>query len=264
MIQWSRLHAICLCLVTNSMQDILALKPGTKRTWTNPEIAVDPIDIQYLSNLIERAEEKQKKFQLDEPPEILTNEITELKKSEDFETAIEGDEFIFWRPIEFKPSCIGCHGVGGEQSNIELAKLAEENLDLLDQKVLEDNRNAQVLFAKIKIPYRKTKRAINWSRAVLMTFAIVTAFFSILALYTIIRFWIVKPLRHLRDVTDEVSHGRTDIRYSLETGDEFEELGRSFNRMLRHIFDTQTALSNANSDLDKESRRTGSIEFAPV
>ena len=38
----------------------------------------------------------------------------------------------------------------------------------------------------------------------------------------------------------------------LNTGDEFEELGRSLNRMLRHLLDTQIALSAANEDLDKK------------
>ena len=232
--------------------EILALKPGPSRWQIQPTMAVDPVDVKYLSRLIDQAEEKQKQFQLGQSLELPAKDELDLEQSKDFETLIQGNEFVFWRPIVFKHSCIGCHGVGGQEANEELAKLADQDLELTNQKVLEDNRNAQVLFAKIRVPYRETKRAINWSRAVLMAFAIVTSFLSILALYGIIRFWIVKPLRHLRDVTDEVSHGRTDIRYSLETGDEFEQLGRSFNRMLRHIFDTQTALSNANLDLDKK------------
>jgi two-component system sensor histidine kinase BarA len=43
-----------------------------------------------------------------------------------------------------------------------------------------------------------------------------------------------------------------DVRAELNTGDEFEELSRSFNRMLRHLHDTQLALQSANDDLDKK------------
>jgi signal transduction histidine kinase len=43
-----------------------------------------------------------------------------------------------------------------------------------------------------------------------------------------------------------------DVRSELETGDEFEELSKSFNRMLRHLQDSQQALENVNEDLDKK------------
>lgn len=233
--------------------EILALKPGPKRFHVNPQMATDPLDIKYLTQMIESAEEKQRQFSLREAPAGEELDPDQFEEQEpDFKSLQLGSDFVYWKPIEFKPSCISCHSIGDEKTNLKLAELSEKDLALKDKFIEDTNRNAQVLFAKIRVPYGDTRRAINRSRAVLMAFAIVTAFFSILALYTIIRFWIVKPLRHLRDVTEEVGHGRTDVRCALETGDEFEELGRSFNRMLRHLFDTQTALSSANSDLDKK------------
>ena len=35
---------------------------------------------------------------------------------------------------------------------------------------------------------------------------------------------IVKPLRHLRDVSDAISRGNIALRAEIHTGDEFEEL----------------------------------------
>ncbi|MEM7785886.1 MAG: ATP-binding protein, partial [Planctomycetota bacterium] len=53
-------------------------------------------------------------------------------------------------------------------------------------------------------------------------------------------------------LTEEVSHGNMDVRADVDTGDEFEELAKSFNRMLIHLMDTQNALQEANTDLDRK------------
>jgi len=63
---------------------------------------------------------------------------------------------------------------------------------------------------------------------------------------------IVKPLQHLRDVSDEVRRGNVDARAEIHTADEFEELGVAFNRMLRGLIDTQEELKKANTSLDEK------------
>ena len=70
------------------------------------------------------------------------------------------------------------------------------------------------------------------------------------ALYAIVRYVIVKPLRHLRDVSDAVSRGNATLRADIHTGDEFEELATAFNRMLRHLISAQEELRQANTNLD--------------
>ena len=70
------------------------------------------------------------------------------------------------------------------------------------------------------------------------------------ALYAIVRYVIVKPLRHLRDVSDAVSRGNATLRADIHTGDEFEELATAFNRMLRHLIGAQDELRQANANLD--------------
>jgi two-component system sensor histidine kinase BarA len=61
---------------------------------------------------------------------------------------------------------------------------------------------------------------------------------------------IVKPLRHLRDVSDEISHGNITLRADIHTGDEFESLAVAFNRMLRNLVSVQEDLRDVNADLD--------------
>jgi signal transduction histidine kinase len=106
--------------------------------------------------------------------------------------------------------------------------------------------------AKIEIPIDETQKAINVNRALLISRAIVTAFLAMLAAYLIVRYVIVKPLTHLREVSDKISHGNEQVRAEIHTGDEFEELAVSFNRMVRHMTDAQQELRGINATLDQK------------
>ena len=88
------------------------------------------------------------------------------------------------------------------------------------------------------------------NRAIFITTAIVTVFMAMMASYVIVRYVIVKPLKHLRNVSDEVSRGNIEARAEIHTGDEFEELGTAFNKMLRHLVAVQDELRSVNTNLD--------------
>ena len=104
--------------------------------------------------------------------------------------------------------------------------------------------------AKVRISNAPTIKDLNWNRAILLSTAIVTVFLAMIASYVIVRYVIVKPLKHLRDVSDAVSHGDIEKRAEIHTADEFEELGTAFNRMLRHMVTAQEGLLQANVNLD--------------
>jgi signal transduction histidine kinase len=91
---------------------------------------------------------------------------------------------------------------------------------------------------------------LTWNRAVLLSTAIITVFLAMVASYVIVRYVIVKPLRHLREVSDAVSRGNVALRADIHTGDEFEELATAFNRMLRHLVTVQDELRQVNVNLD--------------
>ncbi|HBO44693.1 MAG TPA: hypothetical protein DD670_12325, partial [Planctomycetaceae bacterium] len=102
----------------------------------------------------------------------------------------------------------------------------------------------------VRMPNKRTREAMDKNRAVLIATAVVTVFLAMLASYLIVRYVIVKPLKHLRDVSDAISHGNTSLRAEIHTGDEFEALGVAFNRMLRHLINAQEELRHVNVDLD--------------
>ena len=88
-----------------------------------------------------------------------------------------------------------------------------------------------------------------WVR--LLVASILTATLAMLAFYIIIRWIIIKPLRHLRKVSDAISRGDISQRADLHTGDEFETLALAFNRTVRHILNSQEKLRGINVELDR-------------
>ena len=117
------------------------------------------------------------------------------------------------------------------------------------EKLAENDLMAVV---KVVMPDSATQKAINWNRAILLATAIMTVFLAMLAAYAIVRYVIVKPLAHLREVSDEVRRGNVQARAEIHTADEFEELGVAFNRMLRGLVDSQEELRKANESLDEK------------
>lgn len=104
--------------------------------------------------------------------------------------------------------------------------------------------------ARLTFSTAPTRDRILLNECILAATAIITFFLAMVAAYVIVRYVIVKPLRHLRDVSDAISRGNTTLRAEIKTGDEFEELAVAFNRMLRHLTDAQAELSQANVNLD--------------
>jgi signal transduction histidine kinase len=107
-----------------------------------------------------------------------------------------------------------------------------------------------IAIAKIRISNGPTQAKLNLNRAFLLSSAIVTVFLAMVASWVIVRYVIVKPLKHLREVSDEISQGDLAQRADIHTGDEFESLADAFNRMLRHMVDGQEQLQTSNKTLD--------------
>ncbi|MGD9302233.1 MAG: ATP-binding protein, partial [Desulfobacterales bacterium] len=60
-------------------------------------------------------------------------------------------------------------------------------------------------------------------------------FITILSLFFLTRRFVIKPLKKLEDMTDEISMGNLDARVDLKTGDELEKLGQRFNSMAQSL-----------------------------
>jgi signal transduction histidine kinase len=160
-------------------------------------------------------------------------------------------EYKYAQAILFKPSCVtsSCHPSGGE-----------DDLPVKNHGMRRAGGGKWV-FAKegdlagvvvIKLPMKPIQDAINHNRSILICTALVTAVMAMVASYVIVRYVIVKPVKHLRDVSDAIAAGRLTIRAQIQTGDEFEELSHAFNRMLHNLVAMQQELRAVNGDLDRK------------
>ncbi len=151
----------------------------------------------------------------------------------------EQQEYHYYQPVYWKQECLLCHRLDLEPSALTAAANDRELIRQLPFRVVE-----------VSIPYGKTQRAIAANWAILWVTAIATFSIAMVLLWAVVKYVIVKPLKHLREISDEISRGNTSLRADIHTNDEFEDLAESFNRMLRHLVDAQEELRRVNTDLD--------------
>ncbi len=154
--------------------------------------------------------------------------------------------YVYYQPIRAKENCLRiCHkaAAGGEAGDPTASGLT---LGGISAQAPDD----LLAIAKIMIPNQSMQETLNKNRAFLLGTAIITVILAMIASYVIVRYVIVKPVRHLRDVSDAISRGDLSSRADIHTGDEYEELALAFNRMLRHLTSAQEELRQVNSSLD--------------
>ncbi len=176
------------------------------------------------------------------PSKSAGEEVVEFRERR----SADGNEYYYYQPIRATGTeCfLGCHQ---PMSNATGEPFVGRSV--FGNSVAEAEGDLMAV-AELIVPTEATRRSINGNRAVLIATAIITVFLAMVASYAIVRYVIVKPLRHLRDVSDAISRGNTALRADIRTGDEFEELAFAFNRMLRHMTTAQEELRQLNVDLD--------------
>jgi two-component system sensor histidine kinase BarA len=145
--------------------------------------------------------------------------------------------YEYAQAVLFQPRCLKCHDSWRENAQGRFAPARPDDL---------------AVAIVVKLPMDRTNREIHTNRAILISTALVTAILAMVASYVIVRYVIVKPVKHLRDVSDAIAAGRLNIRSQIHTGDEFEELSHAFNRMLHNLVAMQQELRDVNADLDKK------------
>ena len=145
----------------------------------------------------------------------------------------EGQQWYqYYQPMYARQSCVSCHRALG--------------------KVPRPNLQAGELMAVVRVTtdHGPTAAKVAENRAFLLTAAIAVGFLSMISLWAVVRYVIVKPVTHLRDVANAVREGDVEQRAMIRTGDEFEELAAAFNRMVRQLLSQQGELRSVNDQLD--------------
>jgi two-component system, NarL family, sensor histidine kinase BarA len=160
--------------------------------------------------------------------------LWKVPDSYDRSNTVDGHQvYQYYQPMyALSDSCVRCHTALGAAPNPQLKKG-----DLM-------------AVVRVTIDDQETVEALAKNRAGLWMAAIVVGFLSMFSLWAVVRYVIVKPVKHLRDVANAVREGDVEQRAEIRTGDEFEELAAAFNRMLRQLLSQQGELRTVNAELD--------------
>jgi signal transduction histidine kinase len=154
-------------------------------------------------------------------------------KSEDVRLRPSEQVLLYYSPIRATKDCMSCH-------QASQGKLAPFTLGSLEGII------------RVRMPTKAIEEGVHWNRAILMATALVTALIIMAGSWIIVRYIIVKPVKHLKEVSDAISAGELNVRSEIQTGDEFEDLSHAFNRMLRNLVSMQDQWRKVNADLDRK------------
>jgi signal transduction histidine kinase len=170
------------------------------------------------------------------------------KTNEETRLAPKENAFYYYGAIRARQSCVDCHS--------DPVKVGE--------KVANPNLKADDVMGvvRIRLSTHSIEEGFHTNRAVLISFAIGTSLLIIAGSYLIIRYVIVKPVKHLKEVSEAIATGELNIRSEIQTGDEFEDLSHAFNRMLRNLTNIQERNKKLIADLDRKVDELARVNMA--
>lgn len=150
------------------------------------------------------------------------------EKPEDNQLILTQGKNFYYGAVRATRTCLGCH-----------------------QQMTSDLQEGDLLAViRIEVPTESIADDFHYNRALLISIALLTATAIMGGSYVIVRYVIVKPVKHLKEVADAISAGGLNVRSEIQTGDEFEDLSHAFNKMLRNLIAMQDRLRKVNTDLD--------------
>jgi signal transduction histidine kinase len=167
------------------------------------------------------------------------SKFEEKRLGEESRQGGDADRFYYYYgAIRATSACLNCH---------YHQRTAEEKKELGELK-----EGSLLAVVRIRMRTKSIEEGVHVNRAILISTALVTALLIMFGSYMIIRYVIVKPVKHLKEVSDAIAAGELNVRSEIQTGDEFEDLSHAFNRMLRNLVSMQDRLRKVNADLDRK------------
>lgn len=160
--------------------------------------------------------------------------------------------YSYYRPIFPTALCVDCHRPYGEEALVTqaLEGTAAERAELAPMRVM-----------MVTMPYKDTEDQTTWISSIVVALALFIVAATLYILHALIRYLVLEPLYHIRDVSDAITHGDVSQRASIESEDEFRELADAFNRMLRGMLDSQEKERVINAELDERADQLAQINL---
>jgi len=192
---------------------------------------VNESDMQWLRFIKEPLGEQLKNFS-EEQREII--ELLREDESEDENITFSRYDGVlhsnYIRIFNAADNCISCHNPQGSASPF--------------------NKNEPVGIAIVRQPADEISKTSLMNLFCIIVAGLIGGTGAIVAFYMIVQRVILRPIRQLRALANNVAEGNLDIRSAIATGDEFEKLAVAFNHMLDGLQAAQEKLRQANKQLD--------------
>lgn len=134
--------------------------------------------------------------------------------------------------LEADEECLRCHNPQGTAVPFN----ARQKIGALVMKLPDDDLNKTVIM----------------NNACVIFAGLLAGASAIIAVYVIVQRVILRPIRQLRALVNNVTEGNLDARSSINSNDEYERLADAFNYMLDGLQDSQEKLRKANKQLDSK------------
>jgi two-component system sensor histidine kinase BarA len=189
----------------------------------------------------------------------------------------KNNRYYYYQPVYWGTNCLQCHDPRPDHvaatamspyfvaqippSKVDGSKKSGHdhhagNSDKTSSVVSSDSMvdPAAMPFFVIRIdsPNAALRDKLNKMDAILLATAFLIIAIAAVSLLVIVRYVIIKPLGHLRRVSEAITAGDLAVRANLHSGGEFEELAESFNKMLQNLVDTQQEIRGVNKNLDQK------------
>lgn len=110
---------------------------------------------------------------------------------------------------------------------------------------LEPKQDASIIGGlRITIPYKGVKDAVRKNIFLLAGAAVCITLVTVMVLVVLIHFLVLRPINVLEDNSQKLSAGNLKSRVQLNTHDELQRLGNSFNQMAQSLMDDQDELED--------------------
>ncbi|MFP4354904.1 MAG: ATP-binding protein [Phycisphaerae bacterium] len=156
-------------------------------------------------------------------------EVTVLKD----ETNREPTVYRGLRSIRMVPSCDRCHG--GKPMDVRYQFPQGQLVAMVDVWLPKSLASTPLVL---------------WTRVAFLVGGSLATVLAFVLFVLLTQRLVLRPIRQLTDMADRVADGDMVVRSTIQTGDELQRLGESFNDMLEAITDQTDKLRRANRALD--------------
>jgi signal transduction histidine kinase len=212
-----------------------------------------PAQVQGYGLLVPNSDNSRHKPDPDDLP-IIDRMMNDSGRTGDSRPIQKERAYYYYGAVRAGEKCLDCHRDAAQMEAIKIGagKIANPNL----QK--DDFMGA----VRVRLSTQAIEDGFHTNRAILISFAIGTSLLIIAGSYLIIRYVIVKPVKHLKEVSEAIATGELNIRSEIQTGDEFEDLSHAFNRMLRNLTNIQDRNKKLIADLDRKVDELARVNMA--